>query len=129
MAAVTQLETADELRLVVRQSLQNQLQKLRKARKKHSHSDVLLPLDLVSSTLKDDCDELKSHIESHSKQEASEQSSISEILNSIFGVEARELVFADFQDRHDSQSKLDRSQLKNAFDRFDIILELERQGT
>jgi hypothetical protein len=60
MAAQQRLAHGEELQSAVRDALQSQLGLLHQTRESHSHSDLLLPPDLVSSVLEQGFLHLKS---------------------------------------------------------------------
>jgi hypothetical protein len=132
MAAVQQsLEALHELQELVSRSLQGQLGVLREARAGHSHSDILLPPDLAASVLSSGSLHLKSQVDSHIKSSFSNKEQRDNakpaITSSLFGFEARKLVFQVFQGAGEEQ-ELENEGAKDLFDRLDVILSLETQG-
>jgi hypothetical protein len=119
-----------ELQDAVSKVLQDQLQVLKEARKQHSHSDLLLPPDLVSSVLEAGITHLKSLVQSFTQQVSVDLKGIEDIkpvITLLFNVEARKLVFKALQGGQ-GEEELDRTAAKDLFDRLDVVLELEEHG-
>lgn len=132
MAAQQSLASTSELQGTVTSALQGQLGVLKKAREAHSHSDLLLPPDLVAAVLEAGTLHLTSHIDAFvSGQHGSdtEREAMRVIIASyMFGLEARRLVF-DSLDGLKGDEELGRAGAKDLFDRLDVVLDLETHGT
>ena len=133
MAAQQRLAHGEELQSAVRDALQSQLGLLHQTRESHSHSDLLLPPDLVSSVLEQGFLHLKSLLDAFLEQyheDSKERELERKILTgqtSIFAFEARKLVFDALKGSKEGQD-VGRTETKEIFDRMDIALNLEKHG-
>jgi THO complex subunit 1 len=133
MAAQQRLASSEELQRAVSIGLRSQLELLQEARKSHSHSDLLLPPDSVSSILEPGSLSLKAHLDVYiesSSEEQKQRDDIRKILAgnaSIFAFEAKRLVLDALKDSK-GQHNVGRSETKDLFDRLDVALDLEVHG-
>lgn len=133
MAAQQRLASAEQLQGAVRDALQSQLGLLHQKRESHSHSDLLLPPDMVSSILEVGSLQLKSLLNAylgHFSEDPKEREEERKLLTgqtSVFAFEARKLVSEALKSSKGGQD-LGRSETKEIFERMDVALNLEMHG-
>lgn len=133
MAAQQRLASSEELQNAVSKGLKSQLGLLHKVRKSHSHSDLLLPPDLVSSTLEQGSLSLKSILDAYIEQLSEDEKQRDDTRKvvtgqtSIFAFEAKRLVL-DVLKGSKRQQDVGKAETKELFDRLDIVLDLELNG-
>lgn len=130
MEAQQRPKSVEELQGYVATSLQDQLAVLKDARAAHSHSDLLLPPDLVFSVLKPTTLHLQSLLDDLIQQYDEDSKSREDVrLTSmaILALETRKVVFVALNETG-GREDLGRAGTKDLFNRLDIMLNLERNS-
>jgi hypothetical protein len=108
-------------------NLERQSELLLSTRKAHSHSDDLLPPDLVVDVLAEGTSNIKAYVESEIvKQEEGNQDTFRDIVRrDLFAVECKRYIFEVLSNLTTLDEDEVRHGIRRLFDRFDIILNFD----